>query len=157
MVVFLIAMSDLLPDLLPGVPVQTVIGPRAQAWPELAPATPGVLWGAWPFFVRAGQSVVSRHLNMVSLFGLGMGWLTATAWLPTALRPTCHWSQTTLHHIKLGFFFAFVYKLLGVPLVAGFVYPAFGIFLSPMLAAAAMSLSSRSVICKALRLRALKL
>jgi P-type Cu+ transporter len=67
--VFLIAMSDMLP----GMPVQAALGSRGQAWLEFALASPVVLWGAWPFFVRAWQSVVSRHLNMFTLFGLGMG------------------------------------------------------------------------------------
>jgi Cu+-exporting ATPase len=66
-------------------------------------------------------------------------------------------SEATLRNIKLGLFFAFIYNLLGVPLAAGVLYPLFGILLSPMLAAAAMSLSSLSVIANALRLRRLKL
>jgi Cu+-exporting ATPase len=66
-------------------------------------------------------------------------------------------SEATLRNIKLGLFFAFIYNLLGVPLAAGVLYPSFGILLSPMVAAAAMSLSSVSVIANALRLRRLKL
>jgi Cu+-exporting ATPase len=66
-------------------------------------------------------------------------------------------SEATLRNIKLGLFFAFIYNLLGVPLAAGVLYPWFGILLSPMVAAAAMSLSSLSVIANALRLRRLKL
>jgi P-type Cu+ transporter len=66
-------------------------------------------------------------------------------------------SEATLRNIKAGLFFAFVYNLVGVPLAAGVLYPAFGILLSPMLAAVAMSLSSVSVIVNALRLRSLKL
>jgi Cu+-exporting ATPase len=62
-------------------------------------------------------------------------------------------SRATMRNIKEGLFFAFVYNLLGVPLAAGVLYPAFGILLSPMIAAAAMSLSSVSVIGNALRLR----
>jgi Cu+-exporting ATPase len=66
-------------------------------------------------------------------------------------------SRATLRNIKQGLFFAFIYNLLGVPIAAGVLYPAFGVLLSPMLAAAAMSLSSISVIGNALRLRRLKL
>jgi Cu+-exporting ATPase len=62
-------------------------------------------------------------------------------------------SRATVRNIKESLFFAFVYNVLGVPLAAGVLYPAFGILLSPMLAAAAMSLSSVSVIGNALRLR----
>ena len=56
-------------------------------------------------------------------------------------------------NIKQNLFFAFVYNALGVPLAAGVLYPVFGLLLSPMIAAAAMSLSSVSVIANALRLR----
>jgi Cu+-exporting ATPase len=66
-------------------------------------------------------------------------------------------SRATLRNIRQNLFFAFVYNALGVPIAAGALYPFFGILLSPMLAAAAMSLSSVSVIANALRLRSLSL
>ncbi|MEE2703437.1 MAG: heavy metal translocating P-type ATPase [Myxococcota bacterium] len=66
-------------------------------------------------------------------------------------------SRATIANIRQNLFFAFVYNALGVPLAAGVLYPAFGILLSPMIAAAAMSLSSVSVIWNALRLRGLRL
>ena len=62
-------------------------------------------------------------------------------------------SRATLRNIRQNLFFAFVYNALGVPVAAGVLYPVFGLLLSPMLAAAAMSLSSVSVIANALRLR----
>jgi len=62
-------------------------------------------------------------------------------------------SRLTLANIKQNLFFAFVYNALGVPLAAGALYPFFGLLLSPMIAAAAMSLSSVSVITNALRLK----
>ena len=62
-------------------------------------------------------------------------------------------SQATMHNIRQNLFFAFVYNFLGVPVAMGVLYPFFGIVLSPMLASAAMSLSSVSVIGNALRLR----
>ena len=62
-------------------------------------------------------------------------------------------SRQTMANIKQNLFFAFVYNTLGVPIAAGVLYPVFGLLLSPMLAAAAMSLSSVSVIGNALRLR----
>lgn len=62
-------------------------------------------------------------------------------------------SEATMRNIKQNLFFAFIYNVLGVPIAAGMLYPAFGILLSPMIAAAAMSLSSVSVIANALRLR----
>lgn len=66
-------------------------------------------------------------------------------------------AQSTIRNIKENLFFAFVYNALGVPVAAGVLYPVFGVLLSPMLAAAAMSLSSVSVIANALRLRTVKL
>lgn len=66
-------------------------------------------------------------------------------------------AKATLRNIKQNLFFAFVYNAAGVPLAAGILYPTFGLLLSPMFAAAAMSLSSVSVISNALRLRRVKL
>jgi Cu+-exporting ATPase len=62
-------------------------------------------------------------------------------------------SRLTMRNIKQNLFFAFVYNAAGVPIAAGVLYPAFGLLLSPIIAAAAMSLSSVSVIANALRLR----
>jgi Cu+-exporting ATPase len=66
-------------------------------------------------------------------------------------------SRATMHNIRQNLFFAFFYNALGVPLAAGLLYPAFGLLLSPMASAAAMSLSSVSVIGNALRLRRIDL
>jgi Cu+-exporting ATPase len=66
-------------------------------------------------------------------------------------------SRATMRNIRQNLFFAFIYNALGVPIAAGVLYPIFGLLLSPMIAAAAMSLSSFSVIANALRLRRLKL
>jgi len=62
-------------------------------------------------------------------------------------------SRATLRNIRQNLFFAFVYNTIGVPVAAGVLYPAFGLLLSPMIAAAAMTFSSVSVISNALRLR----
>jgi P-type Cu+ transporter len=62
-------------------------------------------------------------------------------------------ATATVGNIRENLFFAFVYNGIGVPLAAGILYPVFGFLLSPMIAAAAMSLSSVSVIANALRLR----
>jgi Cu+-exporting ATPase len=66
-------------------------------------------------------------------------------------------SRSTMANIRQNLFFAFVYNALGVPVAAGVLYPFFGLLLSPMIAAAAMSFSSVSVIANALRLRRLEL
>ncbi len=65
-------------------------------------------------------------------------------------------SHATMRNIRQNLFFAFVYNLIGVPIAAGVLYPWFGVLLSPMLASAAMTFSSVSVITNALRLRKLK-
>jgi Cu+-exporting ATPase len=66
-------------------------------------------------------------------------------------------SEATLRNIRQNLFFAFIYNALGIPIAAGVLYPVFGLLLSPMIAAAAMSFSSVSVIANALRLRRAKL
>jgi len=66
-------------------------------------------------------------------------------------------SRATMSNIRQNLFFAFIYNMLGVPIAAGVLYPLFGVLLSPMIAAAAMSFSSVSVIGNALRLRRVRL
>jgi Cu+-exporting ATPase len=66
--VFLIGMSDFLP----GLPLENVISIQALRWIQCVLATPVVLWGGWPFFVRAWQSLINRSLNMFTLIGLGV-------------------------------------------------------------------------------------
>jgi Cu+-exporting ATPase len=66
-------------------------------------------------------------------------------------------AAATMRNIRQNLFFAFAYNAAGVPIAAGILYPVFGLLLSPMIAAAAMSLSSVSVITNALRLRSVKL
>ncbi|HKT86577.1 MAG TPA: haloacid dehalogenase, partial [Novosphingobium sp.] len=61
-------------------------------------------------------------------------------------------SRATMRNIRQNLFFAFVYNAAGVPIAAGLLYPFFGLLLSPIIAAAAMSLSSVSVVANALRL-----
>jgi len=66
-------------------------------------------------------------------------------------------SRAVMRNIRQNLFFAFIYNSLGVPIAAGVLYPFFGLLLSPMIAAAAMSFSSVSVVSNALRLRRIKL
>ena len=247
---------------------------RTRAWLELALATPVCLWAAWPFYVRAVQSVRNRSLNMFTLIGLGVSvayvYSVVAALLPGMFPPSFReasgevgvyfeaagvitalillgqvlelrarsrtgaairklvgmaaksarrirgdggeedvpldavqkedrlrvrpgekvpvdgvvlegrssidesmesagvtlvkgdlrgiararrLSRRTMRNIKQNLFFAFVYNSAGVPIAAGVLYPAFGLLLSPIIAAAAMSFSSVSVVGNALRLR----
>jgi Cu+-exporting ATPase len=81
-------------EMLPGKPLQSLLGPSALVWVQFAFATPVVLWGGWPFFVRGWQSVLNRHLNMFTLIALGTGAaysysLAATLfpnWFPDSFR-----------------------------------------------------------------------
>ncbi|MGA7990194.1 MAG: HAD-IC family P-type ATPase, partial [Thermoanaerobaculia bacterium] len=73
--------------------------------------------------------------------------------LPRAVRL----SRATLRNIRQNLFFAFVYNVVGVPVAAGVLYPAFGLLLSPVIASAAMTFSSLSVVGNALRLRRVRL
>ena len=66
-------------------------------------------------------------------------------------------SQAVMRNIRQNLFFAFIYNALGIPVAAGVLYPVFGLLLSPVIAAAAMALSSVSVIANASRLRGVKL
>jgi Cu+-exporting ATPase len=66
-------------------------------------------------------------------------------------------SRATVHNIKQNLLFAFLYNVIGIPIAAGVLNPTFGLLLSPMLASAAMSFSSVSVIANALRLRKVSL
>jgi Cu+-exporting ATPase len=68
--VLVIAMSEYLPG---GNPLQRLVPPTVLSWLELLLASPVILWGAWPFFVRGWRSLVTRNLNMFTLIGLGVG------------------------------------------------------------------------------------
>ncbi|MEO8053079.1 MAG: copper-translocating P-type ATPase, partial [Acidobacteriota bacterium] len=60
-------------EYIPGHPLEQLAAPRTWTWFELILATPVILWGGWPFFVRGWQSIVNRSLNMFTLVGLGVG------------------------------------------------------------------------------------
>jgi P-type Cu+ transporter len=63
----------MLDEMLPGQPIHARVGGSRLNWIELALATPVVMWGGWPFFVRGWASIISRHLNMFTLIALGVG------------------------------------------------------------------------------------
>src|SRR4030095_13725215 len=71
----------------------------------------------------------------------------------TGIARTRRLSQAVMRKIRQNLFFAFIYNALGVPIAAGVLYPFFGVLLSPIIAAAAMALSSVSVVGNSLRLR----
>ncbi len=78
-------------DVLPGQPLQHVLSPAWMTWSQFALATPVVLWGGWPFFVRGWASLVNRHLNMFTLIALGVGaayGFSVVATLAPGLFPT---------------------------------------------------------------------
>jgi Cu+-exporting ATPase len=75
--VFVLAMAEVVP----GDPIGARFSARALAWAQLALATPVVLWGGWPFFVRGWASLVTRHLNMFTLIAVGTG----AAWAYSAV------------------------------------------------------------------------
>lgn len=107
--------------------------------PALAAAEVGIAMGT-------GADVAVESASITLLYGDLMGVAQARIL-----------SDSTITNIKQNLFFAFAYNSLGVPIAAGILYPITGLLLSPMLAAAAMSLSSVSVISNALRLRSLNL
>jgi Cu+-exporting ATPase len=107
--------------------------------PALAAATVGIAMGT-------GTDVAIESAGITLLKGDLRGILRARKL-----------SQATMRNIRENLFFAFVYNSLGIPIAAGALYPAFGLLLSPIIAGAAMSFSSVSVIANALRLRRTKL
>ena len=103
--------------------------------PVLAQATVGIAMGT-------GTDVAMQSAGITLVKGDLMGIARAR-----------NLSRTTMRNIRQNLFFAFVYNLLGVPIAAGVLYPWLGVMLNPMIASAAMSLSSLSVVGNALRLR----
>ncbi|CAN5392029.1 heavy metal translocating P-type ATPase [soil metagenome] len=107
--------------------------------PALAQANVGIAMGT-------GTDVAMESADITLLKGDLRGILKAK-----------HLSEATMSNIRQNLFFAFIYNLVGVPIAAGVLYPFLGLLLSPMIASAAMTFSSVSVILNALRLRNLKL
>ncbi|RYF56940.1 MAG: heavy metal translocating P-type ATPase, partial [Cytophagaceae bacterium] len=75
----------------------------------------------------------------------------------TSIPRALNLSRQTVRVVRQNLFWAFIYNLIGIPIAAGVLFPAFGFLLNPMIAGAAMALSSVSVVSNSLRLRGMKL
>ena len=102
--------------------------------------------GSWP---RLDAQVLRRRLESAGITLLHGD-------LNGILR-ALHLSRATMRNIRQNLFFAFIYNAVGVPIAAGVLYPFFGLLLSPIIAGAAMSFSSVSVVANALRLNKVRL
>ena len=110
---------------------------RCRSWSALAQSHVGIAMGTDVAMESAGVTLVKEDLR--------------------GIVRARRLSRATMRNIRQNLFFAFIYNSPGVPVAAGVLYPAFGLLLSPIIAAAAMSFSSVSVISKALRLRRVKI
>jgi Cu+-exporting ATPase len=91
-------------DMIPGEPLRHLVQPRLMAWGQLALATPVVLWGGWPFFVRAWLSLVNRSLNMFTLIALGTGLAYAYS-VVAVLAPGLFPDSFRAHGGQVGLYF----------------------------------------------------
>jgi Cu+-exporting ATPase len=91
-------------DMLPGAPLRHLLSSRLVVWAQLVLATPVVLWGGWPFFVRGWASLVNRRLNMFTLIALGVG----TAWtysVVATIAPGLFPDSFRTHDDEVGLYF----------------------------------------------------
>ena len=98
------SLAYMVSEFLPGQPLQHALPPWVMTWSQFLLATPIVLWGGWPFFVRGWASVVNRHLNMFTLIALGVGAAYAFSVVAT-LAPGLFPASFRTHGDQIGVYF----------------------------------------------------